>query len=372
MADITVTASAVKPANARTRIEEGTAGASISAGQAIYADPIDSYKLKPAVSTTQTQAENVVGIALNTVAADQPLDYVVQGDVTFNSALTAGTVYVLGGAAGGISPSADLTGGRYGTILGIADSATNLRVGVVSSGVNSGGAWTPASLASLWAWYKSDSGLWQDTSGTTAATNSSNVARWDDASGNARHLLQATGGLQPVLATNVLNGYPSVNFASDWLRAAVGGAPSTDYSLFIVMKLGTTTDEVFVHCGKYMFYQLTDMMIVGHYWEGEIAKFYNGSVGTSWHLQTAVVDDTGDSTPDGSLYMDGTLQHSDGTTTQGQSVQSSITVGASWQSDWLVPAMDVAEIIITNSAVNSTERQQVHDYIETRYGLTIA
>lgn len=139
MADITVTASAVKPANARTRIEEGIAGDSISAGQAIYADPADSYKLKRALSTTQTQAQNVVGIALNTVAVDQPLDYVVQGDVSFNSVLTAGTIYVLGGTAGGISPSSDLTGARYGTILGIADSATNLRVGVVSSGVNSGG-----------------------------------------------------------------------------------------------------------------------------------------------------------------------------------------------------------------------------------------
>lgn len=142
MTDISVTPTAVKPANARTRIEEGVAGSSITAGQAIYADPADSYKLKPAVATNQTQAKNVVGIALNAAAVDQPLDYVVQGDVTFNSALTAGTVYVLGGNAGGIAPSADLAGARYGTILGIADSATNLRVGVVSSGVNSGGAST--------------------------------------------------------------------------------------------------------------------------------------------------------------------------------------------------------------------------------------
>jgi hypothetical protein len=137
MADISVTASAVKP-TASTVVAWGTAGATVTAGQVVYADPADSYKLKPAVSTNQTQAKNVVGIALNSVAADQPIAYATGGDVTFNAALTAATVYVVGAAAGGISPSADLdssTNTRYGTVLGIATSTTNLRLGINVSDV---------------------------------------------------------------------------------------------------------------------------------------------------------------------------------------------------------------------------------------------
>jgi hypothetical protein len=138
MADLTITAGNVKATNANTSISRGIAGTAVNAGQVVYADPADSYKLKPALSSNQTQAQNVVGVALNTAAADQPLAYATAGDVTVGSVLTNATVYVLGSAAGALSPSADLdasTNARYGTVVGIATSATNLRVGIISSGV---------------------------------------------------------------------------------------------------------------------------------------------------------------------------------------------------------------------------------------------
>lgn len=138
MADISVTASSVVPANANTGIARGTAGATITAGQAVYADPADSFKIKPALSSNLTQSTNVVGIALNGASAGQPVAYAFSGDVTFNAVLTAATVYVLGSAAGGISASADLDSSsntRYGVVLGISTSTSNLRVGVIMSGV---------------------------------------------------------------------------------------------------------------------------------------------------------------------------------------------------------------------------------------------
>jgi hypothetical protein len=376
MADISVTPSSVKPANARTRIEEGIAGAAITAGQAIYADASDSNKLKPALSTNQTQANSVVGIALNDVATDQPLDYAARGDVTFNSALTAGTVYVLGGASGGISPSADLTGSRYGTILGVSTSATNLRVGIVTSGVNAvgGGAWTPASLGNLWAWYKSDSGVWQDTSGTSAATNSTNAARWDDQSGNGRHLTQATSGLRPVFNTNVLNGLAALTFTNDWLRASVSNAPSTDYSLFIVMKIAQQQDEIFVDCGKYQYSGGGNNLYVGHTTWGSCASYYNGSLsetGSGWRLHSVTVDDQS-GTWAGTLYLDGTQKNTNTSSIMNQDVTQTVTVGGSRDSDVLVPDMQVVEVIVMNALANGTDRQNVNDYIETRYGLTIA
>ena len=139
MADINVSADEVVPANANTTIARGTAGDEITAGQAVCADPADNYRIKPAQATDEDQANNVVGIALNGAYSGQPIAYATSGDVTFNSAFTAASLYVLSGEnAGGIAPSADLddsTNDWYGVVLGITTSATNLRLGITKSGV---------------------------------------------------------------------------------------------------------------------------------------------------------------------------------------------------------------------------------------------
>lgn len=138
MADVTVTASAVKAADANTVIARGTAGSTISAGQAIYLDPSDGL-LRPAQATNATHADNVVGIALHGAYTDQPVAYATAGDVTFNSAFTVGAVYVLSGAnAGGIAPSADLDASsntNYATVLGVTPAATTLRLSIKAAGV---------------------------------------------------------------------------------------------------------------------------------------------------------------------------------------------------------------------------------------------
>jgi hypothetical protein len=137
MSDLSINPNAVIP-SATATIARGTAGAVITAGQAVYADATDSNKIKLAANTSAVTAA-AVGIAVNsTDVAGQPIEYVTAGDVALGSILTAATVYVLGSGAGGISISDDLhssSNTRYGTVLGIATSTSNLRVGIVASGV---------------------------------------------------------------------------------------------------------------------------------------------------------------------------------------------------------------------------------------------
>ena len=138
MAEITLSAASVKPANPNTVIGRGTAGVAISAGQVVFLDTDNKLKLASANAVGSAAA---VGVALNSAAADQPLAYAISGDVTGTgspTAMTAATVYVLGSSAGTIMLMSDLdltSGNRYGTIVGIATSATNLRVGINASGV---------------------------------------------------------------------------------------------------------------------------------------------------------------------------------------------------------------------------------------------
>jgi hypothetical protein len=133
MADLTITAAnVIAGASATTRV--GTAGAAITAGQAVYRDAADGkFKLADANSGTAA-ARSPKGIALHAAAAGQPLVIVTSGPVTIGAALTAGVAYYQSSTPGGICPVADLVTGAYPTVLGMASSTTVLDVQIDESG----------------------------------------------------------------------------------------------------------------------------------------------------------------------------------------------------------------------------------------------
>jgi len=135
MSDLTVTAANVVPA-ANAQIARGTAGGTIGTLQPLYLDA--NGKLQQAAHTSATTAE-VVGISLHPAENGQPIAYQTGGDLAVGAILLAATVYVLGSAAGKISPSADLdaatTNTLFGSVVGIATSTSNLRVAIANSGV---------------------------------------------------------------------------------------------------------------------------------------------------------------------------------------------------------------------------------------------
>jgi hypothetical protein len=134
MADLSITAAnVVKQAGARVRA--GTAGATITAGQAVYLDT-DDGKFKLADADSATSAARVpIGIALNGAADGQPLTVLTRGKVTIGATLTAGTAYYLSDTAGGICPVGDLTTGDYPVFIGIATSTSVIDVNITASGV---------------------------------------------------------------------------------------------------------------------------------------------------------------------------------------------------------------------------------------------
>lgn len=132
MANLTITAASVVPSgNAVTK--SGTAGATITAGQAIYLDPTSStYKL---ADCDLAGAQACDGIALNGASAGQPVDMLAAGDLTIGATLTKGTVYVLAATAGMICPLADLVTTDALIQLGIAKSTTLMGVRILNPGV---------------------------------------------------------------------------------------------------------------------------------------------------------------------------------------------------------------------------------------------
>ncbi len=106
MADLTVTPASVLFTSGQK--ETGVAGATITAGQALYLDSATST-LKLAQSDGTTAESTLVGVALHAAGSGQPVVYAANTSVINIGATTAKTTtYVVSAAAGGVCPQADL------------------------------------------------------------------------------------------------------------------------------------------------------------------------------------------------------------------------------------------------------------------------
>ena len=133
MADLTITAaSVVKGSTAKT--VNGTAGATITAGQVVYLDASDNkYKLADNDSATAA-VRSPAGLALHGASSNQPLTILTEGPVTIGATVAVGVIYCLSSTAGGICPSTDIAAGDYNTIIGIGTSTTVIDVKLHEAG----------------------------------------------------------------------------------------------------------------------------------------------------------------------------------------------------------------------------------------------
>lgn len=134
MTDISVTASSVL-ASSNAVLGRGTAGETLTAGLPVYMDSTDGGRLKACDANASAAASACVGITLHAALDEQPATYATSGDINLGATLVPGQIYITSSAAGGIAPVSDLASGWYTTILGIATTASNLRLAINSGGV---------------------------------------------------------------------------------------------------------------------------------------------------------------------------------------------------------------------------------------------
>ena len=134
MADLVVTASSVT-AGTGAEIITVTLGATFTAGQVAYLDTSDSNKAKLADANDGAAKAEVEGIMLTGGASGQPGRLLRGGNYNPGATATVGQTYIASTNAGGIAPISDLQSGSYVSILGVATSASNLRVSRINSGI---------------------------------------------------------------------------------------------------------------------------------------------------------------------------------------------------------------------------------------------
>ena len=145
MANYTITAANVLASASAVRFSgpASTGGVCIAlsactAGQPVYQDPT-TLKFAPAVSASSATTSAAVGICEQNAAAGQPITVVVS-DSAFNPGITtlaAGDLPCLSSTAGAIAPHGDTSSyssGFYITSLGVATSATSMKLSPVQAG----------------------------------------------------------------------------------------------------------------------------------------------------------------------------------------------------------------------------------------------
>lgn len=133
MAALTITA-------ANVGIGSDAVVAQVEAGEAVtHAMPVYYSIANADYRKADADAEDtaqVYGISITASTGDSTYLAVIRsGSLVLGSILTQGTEYYLGTTAGEIIPKGDLATGDYVTRLGIATSATTLKVDIRNTGV---------------------------------------------------------------------------------------------------------------------------------------------------------------------------------------------------------------------------------------------
>lgn len=116
-------------------IKSGTAGEGLNQGRAVYKSSSTNKWMLADSNSATAEARVATGIALNGAGLDQPVDVQTGGLITIGATLTPGVAYYLSDTPGGICPVADVGSGEYAEIIGIATSATVMRLLFAASGV---------------------------------------------------------------------------------------------------------------------------------------------------------------------------------------------------------------------------------------------
>src|SRR4051794_12522331 len=89
--------------------------------------------------------------------------------------------------------------------------------------------WTPATPANLWGW-------WDASNAGSIVSAATLVSQWNDLSGNARHLVQATGANKPITGTRTINSKNALDFTPVQFMTVASITLAQPVSVFIVMQ----------------------------------------------------------------------------------------------------------------------------------------
>lgn len=213
---------------------------------------------------------------------------------------------------------------------------------------------TPPAVSGLVGWWKADS---------LSQSNGSGVSSWPDSSGHGQTLVQATGSLQPLFTTNVINGLPALRFdGTDDKLVATASSYTQPTHWFIVTKAADATQYLqWVHSGQEIMRRDTDLRVESY--SGISAS--NATMthdGSAWDYFS--IEFNGASTMG---YRIGNVNYPPWGDAGSNATGTTLTVGNHASVSARAFHGDIAEIIVYNRALTSSERESVFTYLKNKY-----
>ncbi len=250
------------------------------------------------------------------------------------------------------------------------------------SGTFSIGAATfsPTDIAGIHAWYKGDAGVLNGSG--SAATNGQTVGTWQDQSGNTRHATQGVDADRPIyVASSSLNSMPALNFdgVSDYLKSTIS-VTTTTVTAFIAYRL----DSIAAPCRLSSIvaainadFNYSSSAILGYYASTTKLQGYrnpndkSSKTGIGAAPYNAIICSQWDSA-NHTLYFNSTTGETPVASAEGafNAVEWWLGSGRNGPGVPLSPTnCHIAEMILYTTSLSATDRNNVLDYLNTRFAV---
>jgi hypothetical protein len=251
----------------------------------------------------------------------------------------------------------------------------------------------PSNIAGLSLWLDATTGLFDATTGgSPVTTDGATVARWEDQSGNARHISQSTAGSRPILKKSVQNGRNILRFdgvsnhlfmtsafiyslGASTVFCVVSQTPSSPPSAnasLITERNATSSFPSYIVIGngtsdatRLRIFMRDDANANILFSGSSTLQTASGTAFNSSYQLLGTVD-TGSNI---ALYINKSSSVN-GSYTRTTLTLDRFTVGASRTgAATAFFACDLAEIIVYNSALSTNNRQLVENYLYSKWGI---
>ena len=221
----------------------------------------------------------------------------------------------------------------------------------------------PLSLSpALWLDASDSSTLFNATTGGSLPADGQAVARWEDKSGNSRHVIQGTGVSQPLRKTSIQNSKDAIRFdgANDELVVATTIQPRT----VITVQKTSNTAKV-----QQTIFRATALTCLARYETTNILVFYDSlyiisaAVSNSTTLITSCV--FGNSSAN--AYSNGSLIGTDASGSWTNLGAGNFYVGGFSGSEGFEG--DFFEILVFPTVLSNTDRQAVEAYLNAKWAV---
>jgi len=233
--------------------------------------------------------------------------------------------------------------------------------------------------------------LWLDASELTDIANNNNITTWTDLSGYNNHATQSASGSKPNLSNNTLNGLPVVTFngSSEYLNGNFGGPIVSPYTVFAIAFFNQASQPM--NDNDYVFstglQNITGQMASisrrknvaspltndFYSYDGTNTRFGPDLGGSTWYIFNQEILDNSLSTH--RLFLNGTSEVVEDYISELNS-SGDFRVGG-WVDSPTNDFQDllngsIAELIVFNGSLNTSERLIVTSYLSAKYNIPIS